>query len=257
MPLHNGIGYGDHTLEKMRHLEKILSMHVSIYRVIRQKYGMHRSRYHYIDATAGQGFVPDCGLPGSPLLFLSIIGDTPYRADFIECNPNNLESLKHCIPEHATRNVQLHQGRYQDIVPDLLFSPHEQMGLIFIDPSGQIPDFSTLEMIARRRPKLEILCYLSATNIKRCANSPCFGDDQKRLIEFMQGVSKRHWMVREPVGQHQWTFLLGTNATFFKNYKDIDFYRADSQRGQAILTQLNYTNKELDEWRQPTLLDIR
>jgi len=256
MPVVNGVGYSEHTPEKIEHLQAILSMHIAITAAVRQRRRYwQQTRYHYIDATAGTGYCPDpkhCDLKGSPLVFLDVVDDRlPFRADFIERCAENLQTLTDHIG--GLPHVHPHGGEYERVVPELLRTVHEPLGLMFVDPSGELPDFHTLQLVARKRKYLEILCYLSAANVKRVRCSTQEKQSQRQLIDHLTSIDKRYWLVREPVGKHQWTFILGSNSDLFKNYKRIGFYRADSKRGREILAHINYTRKELEEWRQPVL----
>lgn len=126
------------------------------------------------------------------------------------------------------------------------------MGLVFVDPSGDLPDFETLQYIARVRPRMEILIYISTTNIKRL-----YQHRHKLLSDYMAEVGKAYWLVRKPLKQdpHKWTFLLGSNVPLFKDYKSIGFMRLDSQEAQRFFPTLNLTARQRREQNQPRLLD--
>ena len=122
---------------------------------------------------------------------------------------------------------------------------------MFVDPSGDLPDFDILHYIAEMRPKMEILIYLPSTNVKRT-----YQYTEKRLTDYIESVGKKHWLIRKAIDwdQFKWTFLLGSNAPdLFKDYKGIDFYRLESRQGQNILEKLNLTEKEQIESKQYSL----
>lgn len=123
-----------------------------------------------------------------------------------------------------------------------------ELGLIFVDPSGNLPDFEILGYIARMRPRMEILVYIPTTNVKRQRG--------RLLSDYMKEMEKEYWLVRKPFSwdKHKWTFLLGcSHPTIFKNYKAIDFVRLDSSEAEGFFPKLNLTAKQRMKQIQPEL----
>jgi three-Cys-motif partner protein len=252
MPEKDGIGYGPHTPQKVHDLGVILRQHIAITFATRDRYPFWQGvPYHYIDATAGAGECPELKLKGSPLVFLDAIADRPFRADLIERVDVNLQALAQRVPDRYGQQVRFHGGNYEAIIPQILeIRPPLPLGLLFVDPTGEKPDLPTLQLVARARRYMELLMYVPATIIKRCRH---LRGHEVRLEDYTAGIAKKYWLVREPSGKEQWTFLLGTNTANFKDYRAIGFYRLDSEQGQAIFFRLNYTVKEIESWQQPSL----
>jgi three-Cys-motif partner protein len=242
-------------------LTKIFDMHLAITQAVLKRNYIYRRRYRYIDLTAGKGFTPD-GCKGSPLIFLERVESDsfvfPYRADFIECEKKNLDELESTVQAETKKNgwrgrdVHYHPGEYQQVVPSLFgVRDTRELGLVFVDHSGDPPDFATLQFIAKQRPKMEILVYLSATNIKRL-----FQYTDKLLSDYMVEVGKAHWLIRKPVSwdNHEWTFLLGSGSSLFKDYKRIDFLQLESEQAQEFFPKLNLSTKQRQDSIQPPLL---
>lgn len=262
MPIEDGVGFGEFTEVKIQKFSKIIAMHLSITQaVIKKHQSIYPQHYHYIDLTAGKGYSPK-GEKGSPIAFIEVAESLnlkiPCVIDFIECEPKNIalleENLNQKMMKMGWHNTTwaFHCGKYQEEIQDLLKTQSDEMGLVFVDHTGNMPDFPTLNLITRLRPKMEILIYLPATNVKRT-----FQYTEKRLNDYIDSIGKKYWLIRKPLSwdKHKWTFLLGSNAdSLFKTYKGIDFYKLESEIGQEIFKQLNLTAKEQFELIQPKLL---
>lgn len=77
----------------------------------------------------------------------------------------------------------------------------------------------------------------------------------------MERIGKKAWLIREPFGKHQWSFILGVNWEEFPEFKKIGFHKTSSTQGQNILNRINYTAKELNDrgikiYNIPKQLDI-
>ncbi len=289
MPKVDDVGHSDYTVPKMEVLSKIFDMHFMITQAVIKKYPSFRRKYRYVDMTAGKGHVPysdivskvdkihtlewagrslihNGKLLGSPLVFLTIAESEKvqisYYADFIDANKDNCQELDEAVRNHAglnnwqeiTTKVFLHNNKYEQVIPELFtFCDDKELGLVFIDPSGSKPNLETLKYVTQMRPKMELLLYLAATNIKRE-----FGYTHKYLSDYMQEIGKEYWLIKKPIkgDKLQWTFLLGSNSDIFKDYRKIDFLRLDSAEAQKFFPKLELSAKQRQGLLQPKLPNI-
>lgn len=259
MPIVDKVGYGELTPLKIEILSRILDMHLAVTQAVLRKNPYYRQIYRYIDVTAGKGYTPDGRIIGSPLVFLNSVKllnqHIPYMVDLIECEDTNLTELRANVRRHCQQNgldskqIKFHLGNYENKVPELLPTPNDlELGLVFVDPSGNLPDFETVSYISRMRPRMEILIYIPTTNVKR--------QKGKLLSDYMVEMGKKYWFVRKPLAwdKFKWTFLLGTShPTIFKDYKGIDFVRIESPEAQEFFPKLNLTAEARMRKIQPEL----
>ena len=222
-----------------------------ITQAVLRRHGYYRREYHYVDATAGPGQYDATyrRVDGSPLVFArrALALGLRYQAYLIEEKEEN--ALK--LSAHVARcngSMHLFQGHYERIIPNLLGERDDKrLGIVYVDPTTGLPDIPTLRHVVEVRPRMEILLYLAATNVKRTG---------ERLVDSIKAIGKDHWLIRKPARKdpHQWTFLLGSGAPLFdEKYGDIDLHPMESPEGQKVLEVLNWTREEQAARLQPAL----
>jgi len=291
MPKVNDLGYGPFTYDKIKAFRSILKMHMAIARSVwyklRRKNNKEPLPYLYLDLTAGPGYAnpehPE-EMPGSPIIFLVLatsplpkgrstksVSPIPFEAHFFEKDPSFAEQLRERVNKYRQQpwceNLSVHAVDYTDSqqgLPALLKNwgvQHYRFGLIYVDHSGDLPDFDVLARAVKNFPQMEILLHISATVIKRRSRAH---NIPERLMDLVGKIPKREWLIRDtkPGDKFQWTFLMGTDArdsqgkSLFRGLKKERFYQLSTEEGQSVLKRLTYTQDELARIEDPPLIRL-
>ncbi len=256
----NDVGVSEYTDLKQQIFRELLKMHIRIVKGILSRNEWPDQRYWYIDLTAGPGKYD--GHVGSPVIFHEEIekAGMPYSAILFEREQKFHESLGKYFEEmknsgQVTGEVEIVHKPYQEGKKDTNFK-RPRYGLVYIDPSGDMPDFDYLGDISRYKANqyMDFLINISATNVKRIRKSPDT-DFSENLMELLGKLDKKHWLVREPYAKHQWTMLIGTNWDAFPKFKGRRFFRTNEPDGRDILQRLSMTTSEYEEAYQLTLFN--
>jgi hypothetical protein len=248
MPKVNGLGYGEFTPLKQEHFEKMLALHLAVTKSAQQNWKdrgwpADTDAYWYFDLNAGAGHDPN-GLKGSPLIFLEQAQQQgiQYQAVMIERERVNYEQLCSKINDP---NVKIEYGDHGQALPRYFVQGLQRFGLVYADPSGDKPPFDLLADMSRQPiyRRLDICIYVHATNRKRERRAPA-AKDTRSLLDLMATIDKSNWIVREPFGGEQWSFLIGSNWKGIPDWAKLGFHHWKSARGKEILDILTYTPGE-------------
>lgn len=253
MPLDHCACYSGYTDDKQEDFRRILRMLLKISSSIMRRNTWVYPRYFYIDMNAGPGIVN--GKPGSPFIFLqeSKSKGVGCKAFFIDRDCSTTDNLRELFGHYSDVTIYCGDNREKLMwsLDTIKFSVGRDCpyGLIYADPNGEIDQlpFDALAAASTMRVsrKIDFLIHIPATNIKRVRSSP-FCEYESDLIQNLNKIDKKVWVIREPKSAFQWTFILGTNWGDAPEYKKHGFHRIDTDIGRQILRRLNYTAKELE-----------
>ncbi len=240
---------GEHTAQKQEIFSKFVEHHINIVRQIYDRKGQWHE-YLYFDVFAGPGYITNCEHydgPGSPLIFNNLMSleDFQYKMIVAESDLIYSSQLKDILTvENAPFEFR---GDARDCCPNVIKEWH--FGMAYIDLPMTKESFSMLERIitdfAKYCPQVDIVIYISANFVKRLSGMNHIPFN-KRLTEFM-GCADKDWVIREPIGKLQYTFLVGTKidkGLTWALWSNEGFYKVDSSQGQKILLRLNYREHE-------------
>lgn len=245
-------GYSGITPIKQQQFRQIIETHLRCSYCIFRKHssnGWLDGKYYYFDINAGAGKDVDGGL-GSPLIFLEEASRVQMQYDvvLIEKNKRRYNELLRNLEPYIGKpgfNIVCHCGDHNSIIDKYLIAEKiSRFGICYADPNGK-PSFSLLAKIAKTScySRLDILMNCSATTVKRSGPNNHITNGLT-LDGYLQTINKHHWIVREPYGKQQWSFILGTNWADFPGFEKIGMYRIATSRGNQIFTKLNNTAKE-------------
>lgn len=256
MPKENGIGFSEWTKEKQEIFRSLARINLMMWSAVLNKNGAYfRGNFTYFDITAGNGMHPEYGL-GSPLIYIDELRDNfskPWVVHLFELNYTNATQLEETVnkryPPRTKDNVFIYNGDNAVLLDSWINkSKNKVPGLLYCDPTGEVPPFRLLSRFSCIWESIDLLVAFSATNKKRerCRFGRC------ELKEDISSIYKKNILIREPFGKHQWTFFYMTNGPL-PVWERQGLHPLNSKRGQEIFNKLNYTNKERNDYHQPTL----
>jgi len=248
-------GSGPHTAEKQERLRSALRLHAIYVRAVCQKWP--KKFYYFIDTTCGPGLSPE-GEDGSPLIIMeqmSRLSGIEPRAIFIDSDLGAIEALKYSLekryPRYWNQHVGLLNHDYAAVIP-LLEIPKSTKGIIYVDRTGQIPDWEVF-----RKCRLDLLINVACTTLKRVRGQQAYFEAKGKVIEdpitpLDDAILslRKEWLIQEPVGQHGWSMLFGfRNAP--QSWKKQGWYRIDSERGKHLLMLATKSKEEQKSMKYP------
>lgn len=261
-----GAEIGPHSPSKQSELRRILGINVGVVQRILAKSGWAYPYYTWTDLNAGPGeYYLDDGttLAGSPRIFAEIVTAAGLQSHAHFCEQSSAAASwlgnvlrrvaqPQCEHGHGISEWHLNLGDHADTIADVRECFEERArpwsgayGVIYADPNGTRLPVEPMRSLAASRALrfVDCLAYISATNYKRVRAAHGTGI---YLEDDLRAIGKRFIWLREPVGRHQWTFVLMTNWARYPHY-GAGWYRLDTPEGQAVMDRLNLSQRERDD----------
>jgi len=197
--------------------------------------------YLHFDLNAGNGYNESAGCVGSPITYMQMFHELPnFRATFIDRDPEQIAQLG-AHPIMQDPRCTLHLGDNAAFLSALQFNGRWQFGTILSDPNGADVPIDQLSYAARRYPQIDQIFHWNSNITKRLRYG--IKPSQIVLADVPGLITKKAWLIREPVGPHQFAMLIG------RNYRGNDwpkggFFHLDSDKGQEIMDRCSRSRKE-------------
>lgn len=245
MPVTPGQGQSDVTEFKERGISAACAVSL---RIFAGKFAQ-RYRYFHFDINAGSGWNTEVNCIGSPVAFVRQAiqqGVDRFAAHFCDIDADACRSLLAHAEIGGDSRCSVFHGDNRGLVPaipDVIQAarenPRHAIGTVLIDPNGcgvPLDELSRLNAVA---PKLDFIVNWNSVAFKRnrCANG---GTD---LRDALRALGKKHWLIRKPLGIHQFTLLVGRNLEVGA-HKALGFYDLDTSIGRYIFDQCDLTRSE-------------
>ena len=229
-------GQSDSTEDKERGLEAAFTINM---RVFHAKFG-NRYPYWHFDLNSGNGWNDKVNCIGSPLAFLraaSRFDALQYFSMFCDKDGQAIKTLL-ARPEIAT-NPQAFcfhgdNASLIEAIPYMIRHARERadmaMGMVLSDPNGFETPLDELADLAKKCPKIDFAIHWNS-RIRKLYRGQ--GWDFVDIDEAINKLDKQHWLIRNPLGAHQWTVLIGRN-TRLNDHRAMGYHHLESDMGQHI-----------------------
>jgi hypothetical protein len=246
-------GQGDATEIKQRGLSFAFLIGLTVMQIFPQY------RYFHFDLNAGSGFNDEAGCIGSPLTFLREAGlaEIDFFAGFCDRDHGQVKSLL-ARPELHNERCSIFHGDNTELlsmVPYIVRGHKEKLeyaiGSVLSDPNGADVPIDAIAELAKICPKIDVIFHWNSVITKRLRYG--IKPTQVLLQDVPRLVRKQHWLIREPLGIHQFTVLIGRN--FRPNdWRSMGYHHLDSERGQEIIERCSLARHDRMARRQTDLL---
>lgn len=259
----NGMGLGAHSPQKLDDFRGVADIVLKRAFGALDTYANWRRPYCWVDLTSGPALDPLPNgkvLEGTPIIAMDRLMERhtrygiPFEATFFEQHAGRYQSLATVLRDRYGTDGR--PPAYFDVIHANSYDYLERMaqptalpgtlGAFVYDPTTQV-DFDFLAEIAAipHLRRYDLLVYVSATSIKRPRNLPTSYDtDRRTLIERLQTIPKRKWIVRKPSGPSEWSWFIGTNDPKFPVWTQRGFFDIATPAGRAVIEHMDMTRHE-------------
>lgn len=207
-------------------------------------------KYFHFDLNCGSGWNDDVGCIGSPIAFLDSANEVSVESFYAAFCDNDIKAISllnsevkvamdercHCFAEDNESFI----SKIRNIIIENGENPDKVIGMALSDPNGTRVPIDALAELSIEVPRLDIAIHWNSAAFKRVRGA--FGVDRPTLELALTKIKKDYWFIRQPIGQWQWTMLIGRNCNV--SSKPEGFYDLNSTSGQSIFAKCNYTNDE-------------
>lgn len=246
------IGQSEYTHEKQEVLRMILAVHMRIVKGILSKKPRLYPRYVYADLNAGAGFNDAVGVVGSPIVAAQEADRLGLPID-LTLFERDAETRSRLVERLTGRNDVNVYGDHNDHWRDLFWwhqgTRQGAYGLCYWDPNAATIPIEVINgLICKPLDAVDVLLHVNANGgYKRAQAGRPAGVPRRYLADDVLSLDKRHWWIREPRLDWQWTFLIGSNWDGFPEFRRKDFHALYSPAGLRILERLNLSERERKE----------
>jgi hypothetical protein len=245
------VGRSQNTPTKQRDLRYILDVHMNIVGNIHKKLpNWPYERYVYLDLTAGDG--GPAGTPGSPLIAAAEAAAHQMPIDLWLCE-QNADTMAELERRTAALRppicyVHLLPGDHINTVPFVLahYATVKQplFGLAYYDPNSDPLPVPLIKSIitAPGFARVDVLAHINANGAYKRTPSP--ERRTRYLSDDLDAIPKDVRLIRQPLGQWQWTFAYLTDHQGAPRFRNLNFVDIDSDQGHEVLTRLALTRRE-------------
>ncbi|MCU0246153.1 MAG: hypothetical protein MUC42_06250 [Bryobacter sp.] len=248
MPVFVGQGQSAATEAKERGLGAAFATNL---RIFNARFGNdRRAIYMHFDLNCGSGTNEEVGCDGSPIAFLHAARRSDvhrYMASFVDRDTkavNELLARKEIAEDDRCFVLHGDNGEYIETIPGIIRGrgerPEFAIGSVLCDPNGTDVPVPRLARLSGTCPRLDIFINWNSAAYKRQRGA------KGTLREAIETIGKKHWLIRAPIGIHQFTVLIGRNVAT-NDHKSEGFHHLNSEHGQYILDRCNLTKTEFEE----------
>lgn len=248
--------YSGQTPHKQESYQYLIERELAMIGAIRKKHDWARLHHPlFLDLYAGPGKDPN-GCAGSPIILLQAADKQDYtiEAHFYESDRMSLQNLIYNLAVHNdNRNYFVIHPVDNQSVLDLLPKRRNsaRLGMAYADPSNGdlLNAFTLLCKIGQIYRKVDLVINYAAATWKRRHAFEYY----KNLIAILPDAGKQKWLIREPLGKHQWTMLLGTNYLEYKPEENRRWHDIRTEPGRTYFLRAALTKDELNSSSQLSL----